>query len=98
MRLDDKVASVTGAGFGFGSTTPEMRAKLPATISVGCRMRKRPAARSFLIPLGGRTTYVVGLGALSMPGDFGHVACFPRSDEASMVAGAAIGVGGGRCI
>jgi len=29
-------------------------------------MRKRPAARSFLIPLGGRTTYVVGLGALSI--------------------------------
>ena len=28
-------------------------------------MRKRTAARSFLIPLGGRTTYVVGLGALS---------------------------------
>ena len=28
-------------------------------------MRKRPATRSFLIPLGGRTTYVVGLGALS---------------------------------
>ena len=27
-------------------------------------MRKRTAARSFLIPLGGRTTYVVGLGAL----------------------------------
>ena len=28
-------------------------------------MRKRTAARSFLIPLGGRATYVVGLGALS---------------------------------
>jgi hypothetical protein len=26
--------------------------------------RKRTAARSFLVPLGGRTTYVVGLGAL----------------------------------
>ncbi len=29
-------------------------------------MRKRPAARSFLIPLGGRTAYCVGLGALSI--------------------------------
>ncbi len=27
--------------------------------------RKRPAARSFLVPPGGRTTHIVGLGALS---------------------------------
>ncbi|MES2226425.1 MAG: hypothetical protein V4540_01495 [Pseudomonadota bacterium] len=27
--------------------------------------RKRPAARSFLVPLGGRTRHAVGLGALS---------------------------------
>ena len=73
MRLEGKAASVTGAdfGFGFGRTTPEARAKFPATIPIARR---------------------------SMPRGLGHAACFPCSDEASTIAGVAIGTDGGRCI
>jgi hypothetical protein len=58
-------------------------------------MRKRRAAPSFLIPLGGRTTYVVGLGALWKSGGAavnGWLAIFQfvtvSSDARLMAAGA----------
>ena len=48
-------------------------------------MRKRTAARRFLIPLGGRTTYVVGLGALSV-----ELCCAPDSRHAGFSEFAAL--------
>ena len=97
MRLQDKIAIVTGAASGFGAGIARRFASEGASV-VANDLREDRAQRIVdeIRRAGGRA--VACAGDVAQDADVATAAVFFASDEAAFITGACMEVDGGRCI